>query len=309
GDFFMSRYHPQADLGPRDVVARALLTEKEKTGEAVCLDLSQLTAEFIKKRFPTIYTTCLEEGLDITRKPIPVMPAAHYFMGGVMTGLQGETNIPGLYCCGEVACSGVHGANRLASNSLLEGLVFAARAVERSVWEQRGKKFATRKERFSLPASFAKKEVVPPFPVQPVRLPEPAPFDLRSGQALSLSNGVAQGMPPTSNFSLPKYLLPRIQQLMFEHVGINRSEEGLSKALSELEIMGEYTESRGEGADRCSLETSNLLLLATLMTKAALARQESRGSHFRLDYPTSKPSWTQKHLTYSSPRERRVSFG
>ncbi len=272
GDFFMSRYHSQADLGPRDVVARALLTEKKKTGKSVCLDLSHLASEFIKKRFPTIYATCLEEGLDITQESIPVIPAAHYFMGGVMTGLHGETNISGLYCCGEVACSGVHGANRLASNSLLEGLVFATRAVKKSVWERRNKKFANI-SRISYPVH------LPPIP------------------------------SPTSHFTSPTRLLSRIQHLMFERVGINRSEEGLTSALLELETMGEYINNSAEGADRSSLELRNLLLLATLMTKAAIARKESRGSHFRLDYPTSKPSWSQRHLLYSLPRERRVSFG
>jgi L-aspartate oxidase len=126
---FMADYTPMAELAPRDVVSRAIISEMVKTGSNhVCLDLRHMGKEFVKKRFPRIYATCLLYGIDITESLIPVSPAAHYFMGGVKTTLDGETNIRGLYAAGEVACTGVHGANRLASNSLLEGLVFGARA-------------------------------------------------------------------------------------------------------------------------------------------------------------------------------------
>lgn len=129
GESFMTEYHEMAELAPRDVVARAIVSEMVKTqSRHVYLDLTDLDRDFIKRRFPMIYTTCLQFDIDITDDRIPVSPAAHYIMGGIQTDLHGETNVPGLYAAGEVACTGVHGANRLASNSLLEGLVFGARA-------------------------------------------------------------------------------------------------------------------------------------------------------------------------------------
>ena len=128
GEHFMPKYHELADLAPRDVVARSILKEMERTGsDRVYLDLSALTADQIRHRFPNIYDTCLHYGLDITAEPIPVSPAAHYMMGGILTDIWGRTSIPGLFACGETADTGVHGANRLASNSLLEGLVFGHR--------------------------------------------------------------------------------------------------------------------------------------------------------------------------------------
>jgi L-aspartate oxidase len=129
GERFMVNYHPMAELAPRDVVSRAIISEMVKTRSShVSLDLRHMGKEFVKNRFPRIYSTCLRYDIDITEDLIPVSPAAHYIMGGVKTDLEGETNIKGLYAAGEVACTGVHGANRLASNSLLEGLVFGARA-------------------------------------------------------------------------------------------------------------------------------------------------------------------------------------
>ncbi|RMF87302.1 MAG: L-aspartate oxidase [Nitrospirae bacterium] len=129
GERFMARYHPEGELAPRDVVARAIYREMEaQGGRPVLLDCRHLGAEFLPRRFPTIFQACLRHGIDMRRQPIPVAPAAHFIMGGVVTDLEGATTLPGLYACGEVACTGVHGANRLASNSLLEGLVFGHRA-------------------------------------------------------------------------------------------------------------------------------------------------------------------------------------
>jgi len=129
GERFMDRYHPARELAPRDVVTRAIHAEMEATGSSnVFLDITHLNADYIIKRFPRIYRTCKDLGVDITKEPIPVSPAAHYIMGGVRTDLWGATSIPGLFAAGETACTGVHGANRLASNSLLEGLVYGERA-------------------------------------------------------------------------------------------------------------------------------------------------------------------------------------
>lgn len=129
GEQFMPRYSPMAELAPRDVVSRSIAFEMEKTGKPVYLDISHKDADFIRERFPTIYSTCMRYGLDMSAEPIPVSPAAHYCMGGVETGLDARTSVSGLYAAGEVACTSVHGANRLASNSLLEGLVFGERAA------------------------------------------------------------------------------------------------------------------------------------------------------------------------------------
>src|SRR5207302_11159804 len=129
GEAFMARYHADGDLAPRDVVARSIAREAQRTGGAIFLTLAHLDAAYVTGRFPTIAAMCREIGLDLARDPIPVGPAAHYVMGGVETDEWGRTSLPGLYAAGEVACTGVHGANRLASNSLLEGLVFGARAA------------------------------------------------------------------------------------------------------------------------------------------------------------------------------------
>ena len=155
GERFMERYHPMSELAPRDVVSRAIVSESRREGSPhVFLDLTHLDPDFIRKRFPRIYATCLQYGLDLTTHPAPVQPAAHYAMGGVRTDLDGRTNLPRLFAAGEVAATGVHGANRLASNSLLEGLVFGARAGRSMVeWagSSGGSKVSCRVNRASLP--------------------------------------------------------------------------------------------------------------------------------------------------------------
>ena len=255
GQRFMPDYTPEADLAPRDVVARSILYEMEKTGaDKVFLDVTHLPLHVITTRFPHIYRFCLDHGLDITKEPIPVAPAAHYMMGGVETNLWGETNIAGLFAAGEVACTGVHGANRLASNSMLEVLVFSKRIMERT-------------------AKGMGIESSPPDKNKSVyyQLPE---------------RPVTSGVPPAS--------LPALQQLLWEKVGIIRNEKGLTEAASTLAT---WQKTLPPPIDRPSYELSNLLLTGRLVAEAALLREESRGAHFRSDFPQPSPEW-QKHIVF-----------
>ncbi len=251
GRAFMTEYHPQKDLAPRDVVARAIVAEMTRSGaDHVDLDVTHLPPEKVSARFPQIYRFCLDHGLDITHQPIPVSPAAHYMMGGVRTNTWAETSLPGLFACGEVACTGVHGANRLASNSLLETVVFARRAVQRTL------DGATSRPR---PAS----ETRP--------LPEASP----SNEGLPLSKAA-------------------LQALMWDDVGIIRSGESLRRARSALAAWQSRLPSPH---DRPSHELANLLLVARLVTEAASLREESRGAHFRSDFPEPRESW-RRHIVF-----------
>jgi L-aspartate oxidase len=251
GERFMPDYHDQAELAPRDVVARAIVTEMARTGgDAVYLDITHLPAARVTARFPQIYRHCLDHGVDITREPVPVSPAAHYMMGGVRTNTWGETTIRGLYACGEVACTGVHGANRLASNSLLETVVFAQRVVERTVAGD------------GAPA-------------------EPS-TDARELPAAAGNEGAA----PADRASL--------QALMWDHVGIVRDGKGLAQAAHRLAAW------RTAGAmptDRSSHEVANMVLVGQLMAEAALLREESRGAHFRSDFPEPREEW-RRHIPF-----------
>ena len=195
GALFMKAYHPDAELAPRDVVSRAIMDEMQKTDSAhVYLDLSHLDGAFVKKRFPRIHATCLQCGVDITRDLIPVSPAAHYMMGGVKTDLDGRTNLEGLFAAGEVACTGVHGANRLASNSLLEGLVFGKRAG--GATESKG-----------------------------------ARSPLRSGRATA---GAPCPLPPPYSIPAHDEIRGELRRLMWDKVGIIRNGEGLMEAQERL---------------------------------------------------------------------------
>jgi L-aspartate oxidase len=196
GERFMLRVDPRAELAPRDVVARAISAEMLLSGvNHVFLDLSHLTPGTVRNRFPTIDAYCLKAGLCMTTDPLPVAPAAHYLMGGVKTNLWGETNVPGLYACGEVACTGVHGANRLASNSLLEGLVFGARIVERTT----------------------------SGPTHEHTCADESAF--RINEAASVSRDQAPVEKPS---------LQALQKLMWDQVGLVRDEASLSAARTEL---------------------------------------------------------------------------
>ena len=253
GEAFMGRHHPLGDLAPRDVVSRALLREMQETSSNhVLLDLTHLPTSHIATRFPTIYHTCLEHGLEITHQAIPVAPAAHYMMGGVQTNTWGETTFPGLYACGEATCAGVHGANRLASNSLLETVVFGRRLVQRS--------------------QMATSLTYPPgLPEHPARLASAKP----SGPVT----------PPNQ---------AALQELMWDKVGMMRDEASLQEAAGTLTAWAQTLQkSQAPGAR----ELANMVLLARLMAQGALLRQESRGAHYRTDFPDSSAGW-QRHIVF-----------
>ena len=236
---FMVGKHPQADLAPRDVVAKEIFNQMQSTGQPhVWLDATQIND--FENRFPTIYASCIANGIDPTKEKIPVAPASHYASGGVLVDLDGQSSIAGLYICGESACTGAHGANRLASNSLLEGLVFGARIA----------------------AALAKELPPQQEPVEDVK----------------------------SMLLDPKILLP-LQISMSEGAGVMRSDSSLRKTMHTLQELSKLTstEPRIE-----AWEASNLYLLATAIVKSALIRTESRGSHWRSDYPQSSDKWLSR---------------
>ncbi len=240
-DRFMPKYHPMGELAPRDVVARAILHELEVSrvkDPIVYLDLTHLDADHVKKRFPRIFATCMQYNIDITTDMIPIRPAAHYAMGGVRTDLEGRCTLPGLYAAGEAAATGVHGANRLASNSLLEGLVFGARA---------GK--IMRKELRHTTASA----------VEPNR---------------AVSNG------PVDNAT--EDVICEIQDLLWRDAGIVRTATGLKTAIKQLNDISPRV---AHPQTRRAHEAQNIHALGLLVARSALAREESRGAHYRTDFP------------------------
>src|SRR5579864_728626 len=249
GERFMQRYHRMADLAPRDVVARAIVSEMRSTDAPhVFLDLRHRGEHFIRSRFPRIYDTCQHYGVDLGNEPAPVHPAAHYAMGGVRTDLDGLASLPGLYAAGEAACTGVHGANRLASNSLLEGVVFGARAAATMVKEV--------KEVCHSPGAHA----------------EP----LKDGSATSDVEPFIQA----------------VQQLMWNKVGIVRSRQSLTEAIQQLQKSAEQLPPQ---TSRRNCEARNIHTAALLIARSALARLESRGAHYRTDYPEHDDPRFKKH--------------
>jgi L-aspartate oxidase len=240
GDRFMKAIHPLGELAPRDVVAIAIMNKMVATGQShVWLDVRHL--EGFEKRFPTIHASCIAHGINPSKDLIPVAPASHYASGGVRVDLKGRTSVKGLYACGETACSGVHGANRLASNSLLEGLVFSARI------------------------------------------------------ASDIAATMAEIAEPVANDSTEILLNPevrhRIQVSMSRGAGVLRSSDSLVETNSDLTRIGDRT-----SAAPCveAWETTNLFQLAQAILKAALIRQETRGSHWRADFPESSDLWRKR---------------
>jgi L-aspartate oxidase len=242
GEAFVQRVDPAGDLAPRDVVARAIALEIARTGAPVYLSMQHLDAGFIHARFPTISAACRDGGLDLARDLIPVSPAAHYMMGGVETDLHGRTSVPSLFAAGEVASTGVHGANRLASNSLLEGLVFGARAAQA----------------MQAPA-------------------RPAVLTASEAPLLRLERSGAASLPTAA----------QVQEVMWQYVGLSRTEAGLLDARARLE---EWSRGASLARDQHPFDpelhrVASLVTVGLLVTHAALRRQESRGGHFRADFP------------------------
>ena len=260
GEAFMTRYHAAGDLAPRDVVARSIAREAERTGGPVFLTLAHLDPEYVRQRFPTITDMCRRLGLDLARDPIPVGPAAHYMMGGVDTDEWGRTSIPALYAAGEVACTGVHGANRLASNSLLEGLVFGARAAQAMQ-----------------------------------QAPEAAP--LKADRVIAdgswLMPPVNRRAPSTIASDHQASAMAEIRDLMWRCAGLFRTRDGLEQAVETLESAAVRLPAASTADDWCR---RNLLTVARLVARAALRREESRGGHFRLDFPTRDDARWRVHV-------------
>ncbi|HMO10676.1 MAG TPA: FAD-binding protein, partial [Actinotalea sp.] len=256
---FMPEVHPMAELAPRDVVAHAIVRRMALTGsDHVFLDARHLGADFLRGRFPTIDESLLAQGIDLTTDLVPVAPAQHYHSGGVRTDLVGRSSLTGLYAAGEAACTGVHGANRLASNSLLEGLVYAHRAAD---------DVATR--------------------VTDGDLPRLDPEERSGGAALVAA--------PTRH---------RIQRLSAQGPGVIRSAEGLERALDRLEAVPTRAdqEARLQAAPQVAeWETTNLHQVALVLASTALAREESRGGHYREDFPVVADAWRVRQVVRLDP--------
>ncbi|MEM1012445.1 MAG: L-aspartate oxidase [Planctomycetota bacterium] len=270
GHRFMHDYHPDGELAPRDVVSRGIVEQIRKTGHThVYLDVRHLDADAFRKRFPTIMRLCGDFDLDPTKKPIPVHPSAHYFIGGVASDHDGQTTVPGLYAVGEVACSGLHGANRLASNSLLEGLAFGCRA--------------------GIHAAAAASDVGDTFP-QKLRHDQPA----SDRTQLDISD-----------------VRSSLRSVMWRNAGIERTGDRLGETREIIDFWGRYVMDKTLGgtgfvngdaaAIKQGWELQNMLGVCSLVAAAAEARTESRGVHYRLDFPERDDAHWRMHLRWQRP--------
>jgi L-aspartate oxidase len=248
GHRFMPDYSPENEMAPRDVVTRGILFEMQKThSDRVFLDITHLAPRLITTRFPHIYRFCMDHGLDITRGLIPVAPAAHYMMGGVKTNSWGEASVKGLFAVGETACTGLHGANRLASNSLLEVLVFGKRVVEKEI-------------------------------------------DKTGEDGPGVGDLTYYHLPARDVSSMSLVGCTALQSLMWENVGIIRGGDALDRAAN---TIGAWEKCLEKPSDRSSYELDNLVLTGRLVAEAALIRKESRGAHYRTDYPEPSADWVR----------------
>jgi L-aspartate oxidase len=252
GERFMTRYEPAGDLASRDLVSRGIVREARRTGGPIYLSMAHLDPEFVRRRFPTITEACRQAGLDLATDRIPVSPAAHYVMGGIETDLDGRTSLPGLFAAGEVACTGLHGANRLASNSLLEGLVFGARAADAMKGD-----------------------------------PAPAVLFAETGESVRI-------VPRTD--TLPD--AGDVQELLWRAAGLVREREPLEQALDQLVRWHSAVSAARAAApgDRELRRVASLVTVGHLIARAALRRAESRGGHFRADYPKRDDIHWRKHV-------------
>lgn len=253
GEAFMKRYHPLLDLAPRDVVSRSIVWEMRRTHSAhVWLDLTMKDAAFIRQRFPRIYETCLAYGIDIAAIPAPVHPAAHYAMGGVLSDLDGRSTVPGLYSAGEVACTGVHGANRLASNSLLEAVVFG----------------------------------------------------LRAGRAMSVhARDNPSGVAPRPTMPIPEIGENEVRDLAWDYCGIARDRAGLEFAIAAL---GRTRWMKPPELTLAATELRNIHQVAALIADRALWREESRGAHYRTDFPEKRAEFLKPSRIAHEPDAARA---
>jgi L-aspartate oxidase len=254
GERFMERVHPLKDLAPRDIVARVIDMELKKYGVPnVFLDITSKSKKFLMRRFPNIYARCMQEGIDISKDPIPVVPAAHYLCGGVISDTNGKTSIENLYVSGESACTGVHGANRLASNSLLEGIVFSHRA------------YLQAEEQL---ARFNSKPAIPRFP-----------------------NWNKEGTFDLEEWVLVQHDIEDVKRLMWDYVGIVRSDKRLQKAHKRILMLAEDIHDYYQKSTISSriVELRNLATVAKLIIRSAMARRDSIGLHYNSDHPETSP--------------------